>query len=172
MKHDLQRTALDILSSCVDMSVATVRPDGAPQATVVSFAHDGLLIYFGCGADSQKAKNIAREPRVSITMTTPYGDWMGIRGLSIAAVAEEVTVPGELNEVWKLMAARFPQIASVEPAEPGAVKVMRVRPTMISILDYSKGFGHTDLVTIEAGDIAETLDSLRHHWLLPLGQAA
>jgi hypothetical protein len=27
------------------------------------------------------------------------------------------------------------------------------------------GFGHTDLVKIEADDIAETLDSMRHHWL-------
>ena len=51
-------------------------------------------------------------------------------------------------------------------------KVMRVRPTVLSILDYSKGFGHTDLVSIEAGDIAETLDSMRHHWLIPLGEAA
>jgi hypothetical protein len=30
---------------------------------------------------------------------------------------------------------------------PDEVKRFRVTPTIISVLDYSKGFGHTDLVT-------------------------
>ena len=29
------------------------------------------------------------------------------------------------------------------------VAIFRVTPTVISLLDYSKGFGHTDLVTYE-----------------------
>ena len=32
------------------------------------------------------------------------------------------------------------------------VAVYRVSPEVISVLDYSKGFGHTDLVTISAAD--------------------
>jgi len=27
------------------------------------------------------------------------------------------------------------------------LRIFRVRPTVISVLDYSKGFGYTDLVT-------------------------
>ncbi len=30
---------------------------------------------------------------------------------------------------------------------PADVRIFRVTPTVISVLDYSKGFGHTDLVT-------------------------
>ena len=60
MKHELRRKATDILARSMDMTVATVRSDGSPQATVVSFVHDGLLLYFGCGAGSQKAANISR----------------------------------------------------------------------------------------------------------------
>jgi len=30
---------------------------------------------------------------------------------------------------------------------PEDVKIFRVTPTVISVLDYSKGFGHTELVT-------------------------
>jgi hypothetical protein len=30
---------------------------------------------------------------------------------------------------------------------PDEVRLFRVTPTVISILDYTKGFGHTDLVT-------------------------
>jgi hypothetical protein len=30
--------------------------------------------------------------------------------------------------------------------KPGDVRIFRLTPTVISVLDYSKGFGHTDLV--------------------------
>lgn len=160
----LHSKIIDILSRCADMTIATVRPDGAPQATVVSFVHDGLLIYFGCGADSQKAENIEHERRVSITMTTPYKNWLEIQGLSIAGDASEVTTVGEKATVGKLMLSRFPQLSTMQPPEAGALKLFRVRPTLISVLDYTQGFGHTDLVAICADDISESRGSLRHQW--------
>jgi hypothetical protein len=30
---------------------------------------------------------------------------------------------------------------------PADVRMFRLMPTVISLLDYSKGFGHTDLIT-------------------------
>jgi hypothetical protein len=39
------------------MTIATVRDDGHPQATTVSYVHYGLTIYFDCGVSSQKASN-------------------------------------------------------------------------------------------------------------------
>lgn len=167
MRHELQQKAIDILARSRDMAIATVRPDGSPQTTVVSFVHDGLLVYFGCAAESQKAENISRDPRVSITVTEPYESWMEIRGLSMAATAEEVTVPGELAEVARLMWQRFPQLSQIQPVGMASVKLFRARPTIVSILDYSLGFGHTDLVAVQADDIAETLGSMRHHWFVP-----
>lgn len=164
MKQAIREQIASILSRCMDMTVATVRPDGAPQATVVSFAHDGLLIYFGCGADSQKAKNIANERRVSITMTAPYQNWLQIQGLSIAGVASEVTSAGEKATVGKLMVKRFPQLSGMQPPDAGAIKLFRVRPSLVSILDYAQGFGHTDLVAVGADDITESRGSLRHLW--------
>jgi hypothetical protein len=43
--------------------------DGYPQATTVSYVSDGLTIYFGCGEASQKARNLARNTKVSLTVT-------------------------------------------------------------------------------------------------------
>ncbi|CAN5426066.1 pyridoxamine 5'-phosphate oxidase family protein [soil metagenome] len=166
MKQTLQQKIVGIMSRCADMTVATLRPDGAPQATAVSSVHDGLLLYFGCSDASQKAANIARDPRISIAMTEPYDDWLMIRGLSMAATATEVSVPGELAEVARLMLYRFPQISTID-AMHGAVNVFRVRPRIVSVLDYSLGFGHTDLVAVESDDISESLGSMRHHWLIP-----
>ncbi len=164
MKDAVRQTITDILDRCRDITIATVRPDGAPQATVVSFVHDGLLIYFGCGSQSQKAENIGRERRVSVTATLPYDDWLQIRGLSIAGVASEVTTEEEKASVAKLMLKRFPQISSMDQTDAEAVKLFRIRPTLVSILDYGKGFGHTDRIAIGADDITESRGMSRHRW--------
>jgi hypothetical protein len=166
MKQTVRDRIIDILDRCRDMTIATVRPDGAPQATVVSFVHDGLLIYFGCGAESQKARNIASNRRVSITITPPYADWMHIQGLSLAGAASEVHLPAEQASVTKLMLQRFPEAANIPQPEPLSLKLFRVRLSLASILDYTQGFGHTDLVAIGADDITESRSSLRHQWAL------
>ena len=63
---------LAILGGGSEMTIATVRPDGFPQATTVSYVHDGLKLYFGTAADSQKARNIALNDKVSLTVSLPY----------------------------------------------------------------------------------------------------
>jgi nitroimidazol reductase NimA-like FMN-containing flavoprotein (pyridoxamine 5'-phosphate oxidase superfamily) len=166
MKDAFRNKIADLLAKSRDMTIATVRPDGAPQATVVSFVHDGFLIYFGCGAESQKARNIAHDRRVSITVTAPYADWMHIQGLSLGGAASEVTSPHEQANVMKLMMERFPEAASIPQPEPLSLKLFRVRPSLVSILDYTQGFGHTDLVAIGADDITESRSSLRHEWAM------
>lgn len=168
MKYQLQQKIQDILDQCLDMTVATVRPDGAPQATVVSFVHDGLIIYFVCGASSQKAVNIAHDPRIAVTVTPPYGNWDEIEGLSIAATAEVVTDAKEVSEIGNFIQQRFPKIDQMEPVAVDEIKFIRLRPLYISVLDYSKSFGHTDLVTIGADDIAVSSQSMRHRWLMPM----
>ncbi|MGT2469116.1 pyridoxamine 5'-phosphate oxidase family protein [Mesorhizobium atlanticum] len=50
------------------MTVATLGPDGWPQATTVGYVNDGLTLCFLCGLDSQKAANIARDNRLSLTI--------------------------------------------------------------------------------------------------------
>jgi nitroimidazol reductase NimA-like FMN-containing flavoprotein (pyridoxamine 5'-phosphate oxidase superfamily) len=59
---------LEILSSGREMSLATVRPDGYPQATVLNYASDGLALFAAIGLDSQKAHNIQQNHKVSLTI--------------------------------------------------------------------------------------------------------
>jgi len=46
------------------------------------------------------------------------------------------------------MFEKFPQIAGYAPAELEQIVLFRVTPEVISVLDYRKGFGHTDLVEV------------------------
>ncbi len=69
MEQDIKRKILALLDQNRIMSVATLRPDGWPQATTVGYVNDGLTLYFLCGLESQKAANLARDNRVSLTIT-------------------------------------------------------------------------------------------------------
>jgi len=98
MNNTIRQKILAILDAHRIMTIATLRPDGWPQATTVGYANEGLTLYFLCG----------------------------------------------------LLMARYPEQDSSElPAMPAPsdIRIFRVTPTVISVLDYSKGFGHTDLVS-------------------------
>ena len=148
MDPALRQEILSILESATDMTIATIRQDGYPQATMVSYVNDGLTIYFGCAAESQKAKNIASNSKVSLTVKLPYSSWDEIRGLSMGGRAEPVTDPKELNRAGRLMFQKFPQILQYALAGKKGVFLFRITPEIVSVLDYRKGFAHTDLVEV------------------------
>jgi general stress protein 26 len=148
MEPQLRKKIQDILEHCNDMTIATLRPDGWPQATTVSYVSEGLSIYFGTGAHSQKATNLATCDRVSLTVNRPYGDWDAILGLSLAGHARRMTDEKEVARVGRLMFDKFPQIAKYAPLDMGELVLFEVTPTVVSVLDYSQSFGHTDLVTL------------------------
>ena len=95
MDELLKRKILGLLDQHRIMTIATLRPDGWPQATTVGYASKDLTIYFLCGKDSQKAANLARDDRVSVTIDHDTSQVMEITGLSMAARAQRVTDPQE-----------------------------------------------------------------------------
>ena len=74
---------------------------------------------------------------------------MEITGLSIAVRAQAVTDPAEGDKAMRLMMQKYPEQRSLPHPKPkfSEVRVFRVTPKVKSELDYSKGFGHADLVT-------------------------
>ncbi len=148
MTPALEAKALALLDQHKVMTLATVRPDGWPQATTVGYAHEGTMLYFLCAPDSQKAANIARDNRVSLTIDHDEAQVMKIEGLSMAARAFRITDPREAERVMTLILSRYEAQQAALPSPPSAsqVALFRVQPFVISVLDYSKGFGHADLV--------------------------
>ena len=149
MDEAIRSKILGLLDQHRIMTLATLRPDGWPQATTVGYVSEGLTLYFLCGRDSQKAANLARDDRVSLTIDHDSSDLMAITGLSMAARAEAVTDRAEAEKVLRLLPLKYPeQVALPVPMPtPDDVRIFRVTPAVISVLDYSKGFGHTDLIT-------------------------
>lgn len=150
MDSALNQKILSLLDQHRIMTVATNRPDGWPQATTVGYGNEGLTIYFLCGLDSQKAQNLARDDRMSLTIDHDTDQVMDIAGLSMAAHAKAVTDTAERNKALGLLFSKYSEQKNIPFEMPGPeeVRIFRVEPVVISVLDYSKGFAHTDLVTL------------------------
>jgi general stress protein 26 len=149
VQSDTHAQIIEILDRVTDMTVATVRSDGFPQANVVSFVHDDTKIYFMTVAGSQKALNLLHSDKVSGTVTPPYDSWDQIEGLSFAGHASVVTDAAEHGRVLDLMLQRFPQMRDMEPPEPVETILVRVDPVVFSVLDYTQVFGHAELVEVQ-----------------------
>jgi nitroimidazol reductase NimA-like FMN-containing flavoprotein (pyridoxamine 5'-phosphate oxidase superfamily) len=151
MDESIQRKILALLDGHRIMTIATLRPDGWPQATTVGYVNEGLTLWFLCGLESQKARNLAADDRVSITIDHDTADLMSITGLSMAARAQRVTDRSEAEKVLGLLPLKYPDApaatAQLKMPGPDEVALFRVVPEVVSVLDYTQGFAHTDLVT-------------------------
>lgn len=179
MSRRLKDIVLDLLNAHRIMSISTNRSDGWPQTTLVGYVNDGFFLYCFVTSNSQKYANILRDPRVSIAIGSDVRDPHDIKGLSLAGRASVVTDAVERDYVSTLRLKRYPEYASLSPSaadnaaalrmapQPPTERValLRIAPEIISVLDYSKGFGHSDLITFSERDLDFHLESLRHQWV-------
>jgi PPOX class probable F420-dependent enzyme len=73
-------------------TVATLNPDGGPQTSVVWILREGDTVVFSATAARQKARNLARDPRISMTVfeaANPY------HSVEIRGTAELTEDPGK-----------------------------------------------------------------------------
>lgn len=153
MDDSMKQKILALLDGHRIMTIATLRPDGWPQATTVGYVNEDLKLWFLCGLESQKARNLAHDDRVSITIDHDTPDIMSITGLSMAARAHRVTDRAEVEKVLRMMPLKYPDAppatTQMKMPAPEEIALFRVVPEVISVLDYTKGFAHTDLVTCQ-----------------------
>lgn len=145
-----------ILTGAADLTLATLRADGSPHASTVNFAHSGWQLYTAISLDSGKAHDINHDHRVALTVNLPYSDWHDIQGLAIDGEAAFVTDPQELARVAALLRSKLPAFDTIIERPhmlpwPGML-FLRITPHTLSLLDYTRGYGHTERYRIDAGD--------------------
>ncbi len=112
MDDETRKRILALLGQHRIMTIATLRPDGWPHATTVSYVNEGFTLYFLCGLHSQKATNLARSDRVSLTIADDMSEPMAITGLSMAARARAVIDACEADRVLRMLPLKYPGQAS------------------------------------------------------------
>jgi hypothetical protein len=83
-----------------------------------------------------------------LTIDHDTSDLMAIWGVSMAAEARAVTDPTEVAKVLFMLPRKYADYAAFPMPKPEETVVFRVVPKVISVLDYTKGFGHAELVTV------------------------
>lgn len=126
------------------LSLASVGPDGEPQAADVYYAcPNDLVLYFVSAASSRHAGNIARDPRVAGTVHADSQGWRDIRGVQLEGTC--IRLRGrERAKGWVCYLNRFPFILA-DPALFAALKkvnIYRITPRWLRWIDNSIALGH------------------------------
>jgi PPOX class probable F420-dependent enzyme len=82
--------------------VATLRPDGAPQTSVVWIKREGDTVLFSSLQDRQKVRNLRHDPRVSLSvfdLANPYAS-VEIRGTAEILPDPDKRLPYELSHKY------------------------------------------------------------------------
>ena len=81
---------LELLKRPSPCFVATIMPDGSPQLTQTWVTTDGDHILINTPDQSQKARNVARDPHVALNIVDPDNTmrYFAVRGRVIATTTE------------------------------------------------------------------------------------
>jgi nitroimidazol reductase NimA-like FMN-containing flavoprotein (pyridoxamine 5'-phosphate oxidase superfamily) len=145
----MEQPALQILRDNRIMSIATVRPDGWPQSTIVGYANEGWRLYFLVYRTSQKFANISHDNRISVSVGHEPSELREIKAVYAGCNARELTDTKERSHAWQLLAERHPNLTDLAPPQKDEVATMIAECCHVSVLDYSQGLGHTESLTIE-----------------------
>lgn len=118
--------------------LTTIGVSGYPHSVPIGYFRLGDEVYLGCRAGTQKLKNIARNPRVSLMLESGKTR-QEIKGILIQGDAETLTDPADLLRLAR-EAARLRGVPEADlPSEPrfGAAYI-RVTPRRIISWDYSR----------------------------------
>jgi nitroimidazol reductase NimA-like FMN-containing flavoprotein (pyridoxamine 5'-phosphate oxidase superfamily) len=160
----VQENAIEILDSHRTMAISTLRPDGWPQTTFVGYANDGLTLYFLIFRSSQKLANIRRDRRVSLAVGGESKDLSQLTAVYAAAHANEVTDPEVRARAWRLLVSRHPNLIEFELPERTDAALMMAACQHVSVLDYRKGPGHTEELSIGDGNTAPAHETRTEDW--------
>jgi len=148
MDAALRCKILDLLERHHMMTLATIRPDGFPQATTVNYVHEGFNLYFATDATSQKAGNIKINNKVSVAIASETEDFYKLRGLSMSGLAARVGDRQRAHELSLKLFRTLPQSKRLVPEDPKQLAVYEIVPVAIALVDYASGFGKTYLVEL------------------------
>ena len=96
-----------LLAAGRKLQLATINPDGTPHLVSMFYGmRDGRIAFWTYRA-SQKARNLARDPRVTC-LVEEGDDYFELRGVQVAGEVRRIDDPAGVAEIGRLVAARMP----------------------------------------------------------------
>ena len=118
----------DLLTKPAFANLATLNPDGSPQVTPVWVDFDGSHVIVNTARGRVKAKNLAREPRVALSIADPENPY---RYLGLQGRVVEMTEHGGDAHIDK-MAKKYLGKDSYPARKAGEVRiVVKIEPDKV-----------------------------------------
>ena len=122
---------LEVADSASHYWIATTRPDGRPHVMGVGLVWDDGTFYMASGAGTQKSRNLARDPRCTVSIASPGID------IVVEGEAKIIRDDGELQRIATLFGDWGPQVRdgafwhefSAPSAGPPPWDVYEITPT-------------------------------------------
>jgi PPOX class probable F420-dependent enzyme len=111
----------DLLERALFCHLATVRPDGAPQSSVMWFVWDGERVRITHTKTRQKFRNLQHEPRVALSIADPDNSY---RALEVRAVVESVEDDPE-GKFYRSLQERYSNVYPIKDADVRVVVTLR-----------------------------------------------
>jgi PPOX class probable F420-dependent enzyme len=94
----------DLLERPLFAHLATVRPDGSPQSSVMWFDWDGSRLRFTHTKSRQKFANLEHEPRVAVSVLDPDD---GYRFIEVRGTVSKIEDDDETASFYKSLQHRY-----------------------------------------------------------------
>ena len=117
----LPETHSDLLERALYAHLATVRPDGTPQSSVMWFDWDGSRLRMTHKSTRQKIKNFAHEPRVALSIADPDDP---LRFIEVRGVVESIE-PDEKASFYRSLQERYGMVYEIKDAAVRVVVTIR-----------------------------------------------
>jgi PPOX class probable F420-dependent enzyme len=111
--------------------VATANPGGMPHLVPVCQVVSGGKIWFASGTDGRKAKNLAANPRVAVTVDLYSEDWQHIKGVMVQGQARLHSRGPRFRRVRALLYRKYLQYKREAALDESDSVVVEVTPTRV-----------------------------------------
>jgi uncharacterized protein YhbP (UPF0306 family) len=143
MDELLREKILRFLAQHNVMTLATIRPDGFPQTTLVYFVHSELILHFATDPCSQKASNIYLNNRVTAAIAGQTERAYKLQAFYLSGTAKKIVDPPVARYLQLELFRAVPQAKRFAPADPRQLEVYSITPVAMTLVDFEVGYGHT-----------------------------
>ena len=110
----LPESHADLLEQPLFCHLATIRPNGSPQSSVMWFSWDGSRLRMTHTKTRQKFANLEKEPRVALSIVDPEDPY---RFIEIRGVVESIEADDETASFYKSLQRQYKNEYAVRDAD-------------------------------------------------------
>ena len=112
--------------------VATIDERGAPHVVPVCHVLTDGKVYFATAGDSQKAKNLKADPRLTVLMDLYAEDWSSLKGAMMQGSARLIRRGPEFRKIRALLYQKYPQYPEDAALAEADDVIVEMTPTHVA----------------------------------------